>query len=86
MLLFKQRPPGDPKAAGLGDLGAAGSRRNPPQRRSARPETRLEDGVQEVRHLDMKSAVRNARRDDFESANTFVPAGTCSAEGGSVLV
>ncbi len=34
------------------------------------------DGVQEVRHLDVKSAVRNARRDDFEIANTFVPAGT----------
>lgn len=27
-------------------------------------------------HLDVKSAVRNARRNDFEIANTFVPAGT----------
>jgi hypothetical protein len=27
-------------------------------------------------HLDVKSAVRNARRDDFEIASTLVPAGT----------
>jgi hypothetical protein len=29
-----------------------------------------------VVHLDVKSAVRKARRDDFEIANTFVLAGT----------
>jgi hypothetical protein len=34
------------------------------------------DGVQEVAHLDVNSAVRKARRTDFEIANTFVPART----------
>lgn len=34
------------------------------------------DGLQVGRQLDVKSAVRNARGDDFEIANTFVPAGT----------
>lgn len=39
------------------------------------------DGVQEVWHLDVKSAVRIARRDDFEIANTFRPGrDACSAE------
>jgi hypothetical protein len=34
------------------------------------------DGAQEVWHLDVKSAVHEARWDDFEIAHTFVPAAT----------